>query len=183
MYYLYVHTVPNGKIYIGMSEDPINRWANGDGYSDNIPFYYDIQLFGWNNIKHEIIKTFCDKDECHLYEKFYISFMDSENPMIGYNQTQYKKDFMRLYNEKLGYHPNNPRDPKPRNIFEEYHKSYDAGLFLINQWILSEKERNMVKDSLLNGLSFIEISEKYNISVRQAKNIIYRSQAIILHHI
>lgn len=28
MYYLYVHTVPNGKIYIGMSANPIDRWSN-----------------------------------------------------------------------------------------------------------------------------------------------------------
>lgn len=182
MFYLYVHTVPNGKIYIGISEEPIKRWANGEGYSSNIPFYYDIMLYGWDNIKHEIIKTFEDEDKCHLYEKFYIALMDSENPMIGYNQTEYKKEFMNLYNEKLGYRGNNVKEPKPKNIFEQYHKSYDAGLYLINQWILSERDRQMTKDNLLNGLSLEEISKKYNVSIRQTKNIIYRAQAILLHH-
>lgn len=182
MFYLYVHTVPNGKIYIGMSNNPINRWQNGEGYCGNIPFYYDILIYGWDNIKHEIIKTFDDEKECHFYEKLYISLMDSENPMIGYNQTQYKKDFMRLYNEKLGYRKNNPSELKSKNIFEQYHKSYDAGMYLINQWILNARDREMVKDNLLDGLSLEAISKKYNVSIRQTKNIIYRAQSILLHH-
>ena len=35
MYYLYVHTVPNGKMYIGMSTRIEERWQNGRGYANN----------------------------------------------------------------------------------------------------------------------------------------------------
>ena len=30
MFYVYVHTVPNGKIYIGQTKDPVRRWNNGE---------------------------------------------------------------------------------------------------------------------------------------------------------
>lgn len=58
-YYVYIHTCPNYKVYVGMSRNPIQRWNNGNGYKYNKEFYKDIQKYGWNNIKHEIVlKTY-----------------------------------------------------------------------------------------------------------------------------
>ena len=54
-YYIYVHTSPNYKVYVGLSKHPKQRWNNGEGYKDNKNFYDDIKLFGWDNIKHEIV--------------------------------------------------------------------------------------------------------------------------------
>lgn len=56
-YYIYIHTCPNRKVYIGLSKNPMQRWNNGEGYKSNIEFYEDIKKFGWNNIQHEIIAT------------------------------------------------------------------------------------------------------------------------------
>ena len=58
-YYIYIHTCPNRMVYVGQSKNPIRRWNNGKGYKYNKKFYEAIQLFGWENIKHEIVaKTY-----------------------------------------------------------------------------------------------------------------------------
>ena len=52
---VYRHTFPNGKVYIGASSQPIQRWNSGKGYATNKKMYDDIIRFGWDNIKHEIL--------------------------------------------------------------------------------------------------------------------------------
>ncbi len=54
-YYIYIHTCPNSWTYIGMSQQPKQRWNNGEGYKDNKEFYQAIKRFGWENIRHEIV--------------------------------------------------------------------------------------------------------------------------------
>ena len=47
--------------------------------------------------------------------------------------------------------------------------------YLIDQWIRSERDRAILKDRLINGLTFERHAEKHDMSVRQTKNIVYRS--------
>ena len=56
-YFLYKHTSPNGKVYIGITccKEAELRWYYGFGYRQNVAFYADIEKFGWDNIKHEIL--------------------------------------------------------------------------------------------------------------------------------
>lgn len=54
-YYIYIHTCPNYWTYVGMSQNPKQRWNKGEGYKDNKKFYEAIKMFGWKNIKHEIV--------------------------------------------------------------------------------------------------------------------------------
>ncbi len=54
-YYIYIHTCPNYWTYVGLSQNPKQRWNNGEGYKENKDFYQAIQRFGWENIKHEIV--------------------------------------------------------------------------------------------------------------------------------
>lgn len=54
-YYIYIHTCPNCWKYVGLSQEPKQRWNNGEGYKDNKEFYKAINKFGWDNIKHEIV--------------------------------------------------------------------------------------------------------------------------------
>lgn len=54
-YYIYIHTCPNYKVYVGLTRKPKQRWNNGEGYKANKEFYKDIRSFGWDNIKHEIV--------------------------------------------------------------------------------------------------------------------------------
>lgn len=77
-FYIYIHTCPNYKCYIGLSKNPKQRWNKGEGYKNNTEFYNDIKSFGWDNIKHEIVaKTHygwiarkIEKDLISKYKKY-----------------------------------------------------------------------------------------------------------------
>ena len=47
--------------------------------------------------------------------------------------------------------------------------------YLIDQWIRSERDRAIMKDRLINGMTFERLAEKHDMSVRQTKNIVYKS--------
>lgn len=47
--------------------------------------------------------------------------------------------------------------------------------YLIDQWIRNERDRVILKDRLINGMTFERLAEKYGMSVRQIQNIVYKS--------
>ena len=47
--------------------------------------------------------------------------------------------------------------------------------YLIDQWIRNERDRAILKDRLINGMTFERLAEKHDMSVRQTKNIVYKS--------
>ena len=47
--------------------------------------------------------------------------------------------------------------------------------YLIDQWIRSERDRLILKDRLINGMTFERLAEKHDMSVRQIQNIVYKS--------
>lgn len=64
MYYVYKHTCPNKKVYIGITGcTPEFRWQGGYGYKENGKFFKDILYYGWSNIKHEILAEGLTKEE------------------------------------------------------------------------------------------------------------------------
>ena len=87
---VYKHTSPNGKVYIGItcSEDINTRWLDGYGYKRNIMFFNDIQKFGWENIKHEILYEGKTAKEAHKIEKELILEYQSDNAKFGYNSDE-----------------------------------------------------------------------------------------------
>ena len=55
-YFVYCHTSPSGKKYIGITcQRPTKRWNNGRGYIENRYFYRAILKYGWENIDHKIL--------------------------------------------------------------------------------------------------------------------------------
>lgn len=85
-YVVYIHIVPNGKKYIGItSQRPMQRWANGKGYSKNTLFHRAINKYGWNNIQHIIIAENISKEEACDLEKALIIGCKTTNPKYGYN--------------------------------------------------------------------------------------------------
>lgn len=84
-YYVYKHTCPNGKVYIGItSMKPEQRWKNGEGYRTQI-FYRAIQKYGFDNICHEILFTGLTKEEAEQKEIELISRYKSNQKEYGYN--------------------------------------------------------------------------------------------------
>ena len=62
----------------------------------------------------------------------------------------------------------------PRNT-DRFDISNSELNYLIDQWIRSERDRAIIKDRLINGLTFERLAEKHDMSVRQTKNIVYKS--------
>lgn len=54
---------------------------------------------------------------------------------------------------------------------------------LIEEWILNERDRRVVKRRLLDGICFEPLGEEFNLSTQSVKNIVYRSLDKIYKHI
>ena len=88
IYTVYKQTIPNGKIYIGITKQDVKtRWKNGHGYDNNRHFKRAINKYGWENIIHEVLFKNLTKEEACLMEKFYIQLYNSSNPKCGYNNS------------------------------------------------------------------------------------------------
>lgn len=56
---------------------------------------------------------------------------------------------------------------------------------LIDEWTVgrnAERDRSIMKDRLINGLTYERLAEKYDMSVRQISNIVYKRQDILFRH-
>ena len=85
-YTVYLHTSPSNKYYIGItSMMPEKRWGNnGVGYKGQV-FYYAIEKYGWDNIKHEIIAENLTKEQAEQMEMKLIAEYRSNQREFGYN--------------------------------------------------------------------------------------------------
>ena len=54
---------------------------------------------------------------------------------------------------------------------------------LIDEWILKERDRKILKRKLLDGICYEPLAEEFNLSVRQTKNIVYKSKERLFKHI
>ena len=64
----------------------------------------------------------------------------------------------------------------PRSVIEH----------LIDEWIIgknSERNRAILKRRLLDGVCYEPLAEEFDLSVRQIKNIVYRSETRLFKHI
>lgn len=53
---------------------------------------------------------------------------------------------------------------------------------LIDEWIFREKDREILKRRLLDGITYETLAEEFEMSVRQIKNIVYKSEDILFNH-
>lgn len=85
MYFVYKHTCPNNKIYVGITSNVKERWKSGACYLNNSYFQAAIQKYGWDNIKHEILFENLTKDEASQKEIELIAEYKSDDRRFGYN--------------------------------------------------------------------------------------------------
>lgn len=115
-YCVYKHTTPSGKVYIGITcQNVEKRWKNGKGYELCTAFWRAIQKYGWDNIKHEIVRFELTKEEACAEERRLIAFYDSSNPLHGYNLTSGGENYehsddvrVRLRDSHLKYFKEHP---------------------------------------------------------------------------
>ena len=86
-YYVYKHTSPSEKVYIGMTgRKPEKRWKhNGTGYRGQTYFYRAIQKYGWDNFEHEVLFENLTKNEAEHKERELIAYYKSYDSKYGYN--------------------------------------------------------------------------------------------------
>lgn len=84
---VYKHTAPNGKVYIGITSQPVERrWQHGYGYAGNEHFTRAIMKYGWDNIRHEVLFTGLDMEIAVQLEKYFIVEYCAFDPAFGYNK-------------------------------------------------------------------------------------------------
>lgn len=54
---------------------------------------------------------------------------------------------------------------------------------LIDEWIRSERNRAILKRRLLDGITYEQLAEEFDMSVRQIKNIVYKAEERIYKHL
>lgn len=86
-YFVYKHTVPNGKVYIGITccENVELRWYGGFGYKQNKAFYEDIKKYGWENIAHDVLYKDLPPKDARRIEIELIENYNATDPKFGYN--------------------------------------------------------------------------------------------------
>lgn len=53
----------------------------------------------------------------------------------------------------------------------------------IDEWILNQRHREILKSRLIDGLTYDELSEMYYMSPRQIKRIVYKTQEVLFRHL
>jgi hypothetical protein len=61
--------------------------------------------------------------------------------------------------------------------------SYSEWVHLIDEWILNERDRKLIKRRLLDGIGFEQLAEEFYLSVIQTKSIASKCKAILSKHI
>lgn len=64
-------------------------------------------------------------------------------------------------------------DDLPRSAIEK----------LIDEWIRSERDRQILKRRLLDGITYERLAEEFDLSATQIKNIVYKSESRLFRHI
>ena len=54
---------------------------------------------------------------------------------------------------------------------------------LIDEWIFKERDRQILKRRMLDGIHYEPLAEEFGLSVRHVKNIVRRSQERLFKHI
>lgn len=172
-FYVYKHTFPNGKVYIGItSQNPNRRWKNGSGYlikrksgEYSQPLIARaIIKYGWENVNHEIICEGLSKKEAESKEIELIAFYKSDNPEFGYNishggsiSAMSEETKKKISESKKGEkHPmyGKHHSYETRRKISDAHKGEKHHLF--GKHLSEETRRKMSENSSWNGRKHTE---------------------------
>lgn len=65
-------------------------------------------------------------------------------------------------------------------LIKKYNLSRSQISELIDEWILNERDRKILKRRFLDGVSFEHLAEEFELSARHIQNIVYKSEKILL---
>ena len=61
--------------------------------------------------------------------------------------------------------------------------SYSEWVHLIDEWVLNERDRRLIKRRLLDGIGFEQLAEEFYLSTQRTKAIVYSAIDIISKHL
>lgn len=145
-YIVYVHTLPNQKVYVGITKrKPNERWQNGNGYKSNKHFYNAIQKYGWKNIEHHILYADLTFEEACEREKELIALFQSNHPNYGYNIAK------GGVNEDPNYIGNDEKMP-PLDVILQSKKCTELFTALLNSCVPNEVVETMTSYTYEDGV-------------------------------
>ena len=103
-YIVYMHTTPDGLVYIGITRQtpPERRWGRGGcKYKNNPRFWSAIQKYGWDQVEHDILFENISADSAKAKERSLISLYDAMNPKRGYNHTSGGDVNTQMFSESI----------------------------------------------------------------------------------
>lgn len=164
LYLVYKHTDPNGKVYIGITQNhPQTRWNEGGGYESQNKFYKAIQKYGWINFDHEILDASLTKDEAIELENKYILEFKSYDAKYGYN-TRVDSNALKSKIE--------PDNKKPNQICDIANELIDDyGVVTVNNKIFCCVDGIFVNEDDEKILAK-KLITKYNIPIKKQKEIL-----------
>ena len=84
-YTVYMLTLTDGRVYIGMTHQELNRRCRKSGYVHCPAMGKAIGDFGWDEFKLSVIAEGLNRVEAEQIEKESITRYDSTNPLKGFN--------------------------------------------------------------------------------------------------
>ena len=139
MYSIYVHILPDGKKYVGItSQDVEYRWQLGWGYVTNKPFFNAINSVGWSNIQHKVLETVEDKETALKREEYYTLLWRSNEPEFGYNIFVGNKD---IRTDKPSWNKGKHTSPETKQKISEKVKEYYKNIGFSEEQIQKMRER------------------------------------------
>lgn len=174
-YYIYKHTAPNGKVYIGQTQQnpPEKRWLNGKGYPCNIYFTNAINKYGWDNFKHEILYSKLTREEANEIEVQLIEEYKSFDREFGYN--------IELGGNSIGKHSEKSKEKmsnshKGKKLTDEHKKHIKESLE--NQTEETRKKKSLSHIGLKHSEETkLKMSEIQKMRTQQEINDIYKNQS------
>ena len=61
--------------------------------------------------------------------------------------------------------------------------SYSEWVHLIDEWVLNERDRQLIKRRLLDGIGFEQLAEEFYLSTQRTKAIVYSAIDKISKHL
>lgn len=131
MWYIYKHTSPVGKSYIGQTINIEKRWKPMK-YMECKKFFYAIVCYGWNNFTHEILCECNSQKKADEAEVYYIKKYNSiddgynsisggqanhsgtNNPFYGKHHTEESKEKIRQNRKRREFTPEEKAKLKER---------------------------------------------------------------------
>lgn len=54
---------------------------------------------------------------------------------------------------------------------------------MINEWILNERDRKILRRRMIDGIAFEPLAEEFDLSVQRVKMIVYKGKDIVYRHV